>query len=114
MRASEDHLRPAAWIPWVCVLVALVGCHVLQPDLAQARKGRDLEACSLAQVTGDCPGPEAQPQAGPVLVPPVAGGFHPAVPPSRLLEIEGGGLAAGTAVRHGTAQGRAPPRIRGV
>ena len=109
MNASEERFHPSALIPWVLALVALIGCNALLPNLAQARKGRDLDGCSLTQVTGDCPAPGAQSQPGVVLAPGSTGNFKLTAPPSSLLEMDLRGEARVIREARGTARGRAPP-----
>lgn len=111
MKASEDHLRPTAWIPWVLVLVALVGGQVLLPEAAQGRKCRNPDACSLTLGSADCPGSDAEPQGGVVLVPQGAGGFKVAAPPPVLLEIDRRGHFRAIPGVRGAVQGRAPPGL---
>ena len=111
MIAAEERSHPTAWIPWVLVLVALVGGHVLLPDAVQGRKGRNPDACSLTQAAADAPGTDAQPQGGVVLLPQGAGGFKLAVPPPVLLEIDRSAHFRAIPRDRGAVQGRAPPRL---
>ncbi len=111
MIAAEERYRPSAWIPWVLALVALVGGHVVLPDLAQGRKGRSPDACSLTQASADAPGADAQPQGGVLLVPQGDGGFRVALPPPVLLEIDRQGFFPLIAGGRGSVQGRAPPGL---
>ena len=111
MNAPEERFHPSALIPWVFALVALIGCNALLPNLAQARKGRDLDSCSLTQVTGDTPAPGAQSQPGVVLAPGGTGNFKLTAPPASLLEVDLREVARVVSKARGTAQGRAPPVI---
>ena len=109
MNASEERFHHSALIPWVFALVALIGCNALLPNLAQARKGRDLDGCSLTQVTGDAPAPGAQSQPGVVLAPGGSSHFKLTAPPASLLELDLGEVYPVVSNARGTAQGRAPP-----
>lgn len=109
MNASEERFHPSALIPWVFALVALIGCNALLPSLTQARKGRDLDGCSLTQVTGDTPAPGAQSQPGVVLAPGGAGNFKLTAPPSSLLGVDLREAPRVIRIGRGTARGRAPP-----
>lgn len=109
MNSSEERFHPSALIPWVFALVALIGCNALLPNLAQARKGRDLDGCCLTQVTGDAPAPGAQSQAGVVPAPGGSGSFKLTAPPASLLELDLREVAPVVPNARGTARGRAPP-----
>lgn len=111
MNASEERFHPSALIPWVLALVALIGCNALLPNLAQARKGRDLDGCSLTQVTGDAPAPGAQSQPGVVLAPGSTRNFKLTAPPSSLLEMDPREVLRVIRNGSGAAQGRAPPGL---
>jgi hypothetical protein len=111
MNASEERFHPSALIPWVFALVALIGCNALLPNVAQARKGRDLDGCSLTQVTGDAPAPGAQSQPGVLLAPGGTGNFKLTAPPSSLLEMDLREAPRVVRRDRGTAQGRAPPGL---
>lgn len=111
MNAPEERFHSSALIPWVFALVALIGCNALLPNLAQARKGRDLDSCSLTQVTGDCPAPGAQSQPGVTLAPPGQGRFKLTAPPSSLLEMDLREIARVIRGGRGSVQGRAPPVV---
>lgn len=109
MNAPEERFLPCALIPWVFALVALMGCNALLPNLAQARKGRDLDGCSLTQVTGDCPAAGAQSQPEPVLARHGQDHFKLTAPPSSLLEMDLREVPRVVLSGRGTPQGRAPP-----
>lgn len=111
MNASEERFHPSALIPWVFALVALIGCNALLPNLAQARKGRDLDGCSLTQVTGDCPAPGAEPQPGVVLALHGQGRFKMTAPPSSWLEMDLRETLRVVRGGPGTVRGRAPPGL---
>jgi hypothetical protein len=111
MNASEERFHHSALIPWVFALVALIGCNALLPNLAQARKGRDLDGCSLTQVTGDSPAPGAQSQPGVVLAPGGTSHFKLTAPPSSLLEMDPGEVPRVVSQGRGAARGRAPPEL---
>ena len=111
MNASEERFHPSALIPWVFALVALIGCNALLPNVAQARKGRDLDGCSLTQETGDAPAPGAQSQPGAVLAPGGAGNFKLTAPPSSLLELDLREVSPLVSSARGTSRGRAPPEL---
>jgi hypothetical protein len=111
MNSSEERFHPSALIPWVFALVALIGCNALLPNLAQARKGRDLDGCSLTQVTGDAPAPGAQSQPGVVLAPGGSKGFKLTAPPSSWLEWDPREVPRVVSNGRGTTRGRAPPGL---
>lgn len=109
MNASEERFHPSALIPWVFALVALIGCNALLPNLAQARKGRDLDGCSLTQVTGEAPAPGAHSQPGLALAPGGSGSYKPTAPPASLLELDLREFAPVVSNARGISRGRAPP-----
>ena len=111
MKSPEERFHPSALIPWVFALVALIGCNALLPNLAQARKGRDLDGCSLTQVTGDCSAPGVQSQPRVVLAPHGHGRFKLTVQSSSFLELDLDEVHDEVRNGRGTAQGRAPPGI---
>lgn len=111
MNSSEERFHPSALIPWVFALVALIGCNALLPNVAQSRKGRDLDVCSLTQATGDNTAPGSQSQPGMLLAPGGTCGFKLTAPPSRRLEIDPREAPRAVSNGRGTTRGRAPPEL---
>lgn len=108
MTASDNRLAPSALIPWVFVLVALIGCNIT-PNPVSVRKGKYLEGSSLSQVAS-----QALP-SGAISTPPVFMIASPCAwirldgPSSLRLGIETAGAEAFAGVWSGAVRGRAPP-----
>lgn len=109
MMDEEWRRHRIAWIPWILALVALLGINAVSRDDSRARRNDSVDGVGLSIAAKDV---EA---AGRVSDPLVFGPPSPPIdtishdPASKFVNLEAGEDFEPANLRHGVAQGRAPP-----
>lgn len=109
MNPPEKRLPTYALVPWVCALVAILGCNVPGAHSLSLRKMKFLDGSSLTQVapetpaTGNAPNPPALPALDPL------DGIQLIDPSSSLTAHANRTDLPTVSARGGERQGRAPP-----
>lgn len=109
MNVPEKRLPTYALIPWICAVVAILGCNALGGHALSLRKLKCFDGSSLTQVTPDIPATGNAPIPPVFLAPDPADGVRPHNPLSTLLAIANRSNIPTTGDRKGTIRGRAPP-----
>ncbi|MEJ6578534.1 MAG: hypothetical protein QNL33_01250 [Akkermansiaceae bacterium] len=109
MTSSEKRLPAYVLIPWVCAVVAILGCNVLGPNALSLRKIKYLDGSSLTQVAPESPATGNAPNLPVFLAADPSDGFQLIDPSSRRLAVVSRNDLPAPSAHGGDQQGRAPP-----
>ena len=109
MNSSEKRLPSYALIPWVCAVMAILGCNALGSHALSLRKIKCLDGSGLTQVTSEAPATGNTPNPPVFLAADPSDGIQLVDPSSRRLALARRIDLFGPGVRGGEKQGRAPP-----
>ena len=109
MNTSEKRLPTYALIPWVCALVAMLGCNALGPHALSLRKAKFFDGSSLTQVSPESPAPGNAPNPPVFLTADPSDGFQLIDLSSRRVAVVSRSDRPSAGARGGAVRGRAPP-----
>ncbi|YCM42500.1 hypothetical protein V2O64_14410 [Verrucomicrobiaceae bacterium 227] len=109
MNSSEKKLPTYALIPWVCALVAILGCNALGPHALSLRKAKYIDGSSLSQLPSESPATGNAPNPPVFLAADPTDGFQLTDPSSRRLAVASRSDLPAPTAHGGAKQGRAPP-----